>query len=78
MFRDISTSVVQRYKISDRNANVLTLVNTVFVLHFSAFFTAEKHIRILSDFQLFVTPLCYFFLNLQQLSQPLGFRGEPQ
>jgi hypothetical protein len=34
----ISTSVAQRYEISKRNANPLTLVNTNIILHFSAFF----------------------------------------
>jgi hypothetical protein len=34
----ISTSVTQRYKISKRNANPLTLVNTNIISHFSAFF----------------------------------------
>ena len=38
MYRAISTSVVQRYKISVRNAHPLTLVNTTFILHFSSFF----------------------------------------
>ena len=42
MFRAISTSVVQRYEISERNANALTVVNTVFILHFSAFFTDKN------------------------------------
>ena len=40
--RGISTSVVQRYKISERNANLLTLVNTNIISHFSAFFASEK------------------------------------
>mgnify|MGYP003530947709 CR=1 FL=1 len=39
--RAISTSVTQRYKISKRNANPLTLVNTNIIFHFSAFFTVE-------------------------------------
>ena len=36
--RAISTSVTQRYKISKRNANPLTLVNTNIISHFSSFF----------------------------------------
>ena len=40
--RGISTSVVQRYKISKRNANPLTLVNTNIISHFSSFFASEK------------------------------------
>ncbi len=35
LFGGISTSVVQRYKISNRNANQLTLVNVNFILLFS-------------------------------------------
>ena len=34
----ISTSVAQRYKISERNANPLTLVNANIISHFSSFF----------------------------------------
>ena len=34
----ISISVVQRYKIWERNANSLTLVNTNIIPHFSSFF----------------------------------------
>ena len=37
----ISTSVMQRYKISVRNANSLTFVNTTFISHFSTFFGSK-------------------------------------
>ena len=37
MYGGISTLVLQIYNISKRNANQLTLVNTVCILHFSAF-----------------------------------------
>ena len=40
--RAISTSVIQRYKISVRNANPLTLVNTNIISHFLSFFGSEN------------------------------------
>ena len=43
MFRAISTSVVQIYNISERNANPLTLVNTIIILHFSLFFNVYTY-----------------------------------
>ena len=42
----VSTSVIQRYKISKRNANPLTLVNTICISHFSAFFAVENGVGI--------------------------------
>ncbi len=41
MYGGISTSVLQIYNISKRNANQLTLVNTVFIPHFSSFFSVS-------------------------------------
>ena len=46
----ISTSVIQRYKISKRNANPLTLVNTNIILHFSSFFGSENGVDIMNYF----------------------------
>ena len=45
ILRAISISVVQRYKISKRNANPLTLVNTIIISHFSAFFAVENGVE---------------------------------
>lgn len=42
MYRGVSTSVLQIYKIYERNANQLTFVNTMIIEHFSSVFRVIK------------------------------------
>jgi hypothetical protein len=53
----ISISVVQRYKIWERNANPLTLVNTNIISHFSSFFGCEMVPRLIGIFDIEDCPL---------------------
>ena len=54
MFRAISTSAVQRYEISERNANRLTFVNTTFIWRFFSFFTYRSAVLLCASPQFII------------------------